>query len=95
MENISENFSEITSERCYFTPQIPKWGIQEVTVNGPQEENPFTDHWIRGCFRGKSETVEAEGFYDGEGRYLVRFMPSFEGEYQFEIRADFLEEVKK
>ena len=95
MENISENFSEITSERCYFTPQIPKWGIQEVTVNGPQEENPFTDHWIRGCFRGKSEKVEAEGFYDGEGRYLVRFMPSFEGEYQFEIRADFLEEVKK
>ena len=62
-----EKFSEITSERCYFTPQIPKWDIQEVTVNGPQEGNPFTDHWIRGCFRGKSETVEAEGFYDGRG----------------------------
>ena len=91
MENISENFSE----RRYFIPQVPKWGIQEVTVNGPQEGNPFTEHWIRGCFRGKSETVEAEGFYDGEGRYLVRFMPSFEGEYQFEIRADFLEEAKK
>ena len=90
-----EKFSEITSERCYFTPQIPKWDIQEVTVTGPQEGNPFMDHWIRGCFRGKSETVEAEGFYDGEGRYLVRFMPSVEGEYRFEIRADFLEEVKK
>lgn len=95
MENISENFSEITSERCYFTPQIPKWGIQEVTVKGPQEGNPFTEHWIRGRFSGKNETVEAEGFYDGEGRYLVRFMPSFEGEYQFEIRADFLEEAKR
>lgn len=61
MENISENFSEITSERCYFTPQIPKWGIQEVTVNGPQEENPFTDHWIRGCFRGKKRNSGSGG----------------------------------
>jgi hypothetical protein len=36
------------------------------------------------------------GFYDGAdangaGRYIVRFMPSFEGIYQFEIRGNFAE----
>ena len=103
MENIAEKDRErdckggcrMDSPGVLFMPQVPRWGIQEVAVYGPQEGNPFTEHRIRGCFQGKNETVEAEGFYDGEGRYLVRFMPSFEGEYRFEIRADFLEEEER
>ena len=90
MENIAEKDRErdceggcrMDSPGVLFMPQVPRWGIQEVAVCGPQEGNPFTEHRIRGCFQGKNETVEAEGFYDGEGRYLVRFMPSFEGEYR-------------
>ena len=103
MENIAEKDRErdckggcrMDSPGVLFMPQVPRWGIQEVAVYGPQEGNPFTERRIRGCFQGKNETVEAEGFYDGEGRYLVRFMPSFEGEYRFEIRADFLEEEER
>ncbi|MGN1250326.1 MAG: DUF5605 domain-containing protein, partial [Candidatus Spyradocola sp.] len=36
-------------------------------------------------------TVRAEGFYDGDGRYVVRFMPSFEGSYTFRVTASFLD----
>ena len=58
-----------------------KWGMFEVTVQGPSDGNPFTEQWIRGCFTGSNETVDTDGFYDGDGQYKVRFMPSFEGVY--------------
>lgn len=74
-----------------YQKEAERWGIQEIAVKGPEEGNPFTEHWIRGVFQGKNEKKEAEGFYDGEGIYRVRFMPSFEGEYTFRVEADFLE----
>lgn len=85
-------------------PPLVIYYVQYVLTRGGafygRTEREKTDKtnmcWSVGpCFRGKNETVEAEGFYDGEGRYVVRFMPSFEGEYQFEIQADFLEETER
>lgn len=66
-----------------------KWGIFEVSRRGPAEGNPFTQQWIRGTFTGKSEQVTVDGFYDGDGIYKVRFMPSFEGEYRFRLEGSF------
>ena len=60
--------------------QIEKWGVFETAVNGKSEGNPFLDHEITGTFTGEHETVKVNGFYDGEGVYRVRFMPSYEGE---------------
>ena len=71
---------------------VEKWDIFEVSASGRTEGNPFTDYTVKGIFRGKTETVEADGFYDGEGVYKVRFMPSFEGEYTYEISGSFSEE---
>lgn len=76
-----------------YTECVGKWGIQEITLKGPRDGNPFVDHWVKGIFAGRNETVEADGFYDGNGDYRVRFMPSFEGEYRFRVEADFLEEA--
>ncbi|MDO4292812.1 MAG: DUF5605 domain-containing protein [Eubacteriales bacterium] len=67
----------------------PKWDIFEVTVSGPSEGNPFTEQWIRGVFSGANETVRCDGFYDGEGFYRVRFMPSFEGDYTYQVSTSF------
>ena len=61
-------------------------------MKGPREGNPFVDHHIEGSFWGAQERVRAEGFYDGDGTYRIRFMPSFEGDYSYEICADFLDE---
>src|SRR5699024_4682193 len=58
---------------------VERWGVFEVACEGPSGGNPFTEQWIRGTFSGKNETVTADGFYDGDGCYKVRFMPSLEG----------------
>ena len=70
---------------------VEKWGLLEVTVDGPKEGKPFCDQWIKGTFKSKNETKTVDGFYDGNGVYKVRFMPSFEEDYTFEIEASFLD----
>lgn len=72
---------------------VEKWGLFEVSAKGKTDGNPFTDYTIHGVFRGKNETVEADGFYDGDGIYRVRFMPSFTGAYTYEITGTFSDET--
>ena len=73
---------------CYFM-QVEKWGLQEVICPGNDMGNPFVDFRIQGIFKSKNQTVIVDGFYDGNGLYKVRFMPSFEEEYTFEISGSF------
>lgn len=68
---------------------IRKWGIFEAILEGPSGGNPFTQQEIKGVFRGADETVSCDGFYDGDGIYRIRFMPSFEGEYTYKIESSF------
>lgn len=69
--------------------QVEKWGVFELTVPGKQEKNPFTDYEIHGIFYHKRETVSVNGFYDGDGIYRIRFMPSYEGVYTYEVSGSF------
>ena len=72
-----------------YAKTVEKWGTFEVTVTGPKDGNPFCDQWIRGIFECKNEKKTVDGFYDGDGIYKVRFMPSFEDTYNFEIETSF------
>lgn len=72
------------NETVSYEKTVEKWCVFEVTVNGPADGNPFTDVEVRGTFIGKNEKKTVDGFYDGDGVYKLRFMPSFEGEYVFE-----------
>lgn len=72
-----------------FLSTVEKWGVQEIVCPGFSDGNPFTDYEIWGFFSSAMETVRVQGFYDGNGRYMVRFMPSFEGEYTFRIEGTF------
>ena len=78
---------------CKYTESVEKWGTFEVEMPGRSAGNPFTDYDIRGTFKGKEETKTVDGFYDGDGIYRVRFMPSFEGDYTFEVKGSFSDEV--
>ena len=69
--------------------RVERWGCLELSFPGRTDGNPFTDHTIRGTFQGDAETVEADGFYDGDGMYRIRFMPSCAGEYRYVIRGTF------
>lgn len=78
--------------RAIYTKQVERWGVFEVNCEGKTEGNPFCDYTIEGTFVSKSQTVIAKGFYDGNGRYKVRFMPSFVQDYTFTIRGSFCNE---
>ncbi len=72
--------------------EIEKWRMLELTFTGKKDGNPYTDYSIKAVFTGEHETVEVNGFYDGDGIYKVRFMPSYEGSYHYLVQGDFREE---
>lgn len=76
----------------HYKGQVEKWEVFEVGCTGPSDRNPFVIYQIQGTFTGKNESVTVDGFYDGEGAYKVRFMPSFEGEYNFSVTSNFMAE---
>lgn len=79
--------------KCGYDKIIERWGCLEVTVTGKSEGNPFADYTVTGIFESDREQITANGFYDGNGCYKVRFMPSYEGSYQFKIFGTFSDEV--
>lgn len=77
----------------HYSDNVEKWGIFEISCQGPTEGNPFAEQQISAEFFGKNEQVTVRGFYDGDGVYKVRFMPSFEGNYRFCLHTGFLPET--
>ncbi|MBQ9825451.1 MAG: DUF5060 domain-containing protein, partial [Solobacterium sp.] len=73
-----------------YPAQVSKWSVFEITLEGPSEGNPFTEQYLNGIFSGRNECVITDGFYDGEGIYKIRFMPSYEGKYTFVLKGSFL-----
>lgn len=68
---------------------VERWGVLELVFEGKQDGNPFVDYEIRGVFKGDWECVKADGFYDGNGIYRIRFMPSFVGTYSYHVEGSF------
>jgi len=62
---------------------VPQWEVFELEFSGPAEGNPFTDVRLAATFTLKHRVVNVDGFYDGEGRYKVRFMPDTQGEWSY------------
>lgn len=79
-------------QKLGYQEKVERWGVLEVSFKGRETGNPFIEGQVKGIFKGKSECVSADGFYDGEGIYKIRFMPSFEGEYTFHIETNVVEE---
>ena len=72
---------------------VEQWGVYELKFQGKSDGNPFVDYQIKGEFRYKEIVTEVNGFYDGDGTYVIRFMPTFIGEHRFEIKGNFADEV--
>ena len=72
---------------------VEKWSVFEVECKGKTEGNPFVDYAISGCFKSKNQEISVDGFYDGNGIYKVRFMPSFIEVYAFEIKGSFSDDI--
>lgn len=79
--------------QAVYPAEVEKWGVFELSMPGKSDGNPFTDYTIEGVFRCEEECVKVDGFYDGEGIYRVRFMPSFERSYTFRVSGSFSDEA--
>lgn len=65
------------------TKEVERWGVFELTLEGPSEGNPFNDIQLGAQFKKGLLYAEADGFYDGNGKYRIRFMPKEEGVWAF------------
>ncbi|WP_217231506.1 DUF5605 domain-containing protein [Streptomyces anulatus] len=63
------------------------WSTVEIAITGPSHGNPFTDVELTADFRldspGGVRAATAGGFYDGDGRWIVRFLPDAPGRWTF------------
>lgn len=74
------------------TDTVERWGTFEAAFCGKGDGNPYVDYEIKGEFTGANEQKCVDGFYDGDGVYRIRFMPSFEGAYQYKVWGSFSDE---
>jgi len=66
---------------------IPCYDIFELVLSGPQGGNPFTEVSFSARFQHRNRLLEPEGFYDGEGRYIIRLMPDEQGEWRYVTKS--------
>lgn len=64
------------------------WGVFEFAVKGQKEGNPFRDVRFGASFRRGNRELRADGFYDGDGVYKIRFMPDETGHWTFTTSSD-------
>jgi hypothetical protein len=71
-----------------FGNDVPQWAIFEISLKGPSSSNPFSDVNISAVFQHNDNTITQEGFYNGNGEYLIRFMPDSIGEWSFITKSN-------
>jgi hypothetical protein len=67
---------------------VERWGTIEIALAGPSAGNPFVDVDLSAVFRQGQRMFTVAGFYDGEGKYKIRFMPDSVGKWEYETRSN-------
>ncbi|MET0267478.1 MAG: DUF5060 domain-containing protein [Duganella sp.] len=67
---------------------VERWGAIEFEFAGPAAGNPFIDVELAALFRQNGRSLLVPGFYDGDGRYKIRFMPDSVGAWEYETRSN-------
>ncbi|TWI69697.1 uncharacterized protein DUF4038 [Pseudoduganella lurida] len=77
-----------TDEYGVATGQVERWGTYEIALDGPRDGNPFLDVDLAATFRQGLREIAVDGFYDGDGRYKIRFMPDTVGQWEYTTRSN-------
>jgi len=67
---------------------VERWGLFELSLTGPAEGKPDVEVELSARFSNGTQTIEVAGFYDGEGRYKVRFMPPTLGTWHWQTQSN-------
>ncbi|MDE1162035.1 MAG: DUF5060 domain-containing protein [Acidobacteriaceae bacterium] len=62
---------------------IEQWSVFETAFEANSDGNPFASVTLTASFRQGHRELVVDGFYDGSGRYKLRFMPDAVGEWSF------------
>jgi hypothetical protein len=62
---------------------VPQWEVFELTLDGPATGNPFLDVQLTATFSLGHRSIQLDGFYDGAGKYKLRFMPDTLGDWSY------------
>jgi len=65
--------------------EIFEW-VLRADVSGI--ENPFAQVTLKAVMTGPDGEKRLDGFYDGEDRFVLRYMPQSEGEYAITTRSN-------
>lgn len=68
--------------------RVERWGVFELSMNGPKDGNPFVDVKLSAEFKNNDDVFELDGFYDGDGVYRVRFMPDAIGKWTYVTKSN-------
>lgn len=79
----------------YAAEKVEIWDIYEVTLSGPKTGNPFTEVKLEATFTQGNESNTVAGFYNGNGEYKVRFMPTKTGLWKYVTKCNKQELNKK
>jgi hypothetical protein len=65
-----------------------QWDIYEIKLKGPEIGNPYIDADLKATFFCEGNETIVNGFYDGNGVYKIRFMPSKTGIWRYTTRSN-------
>lgn len=68
--------------------QVEKWDVFELDLKGPQEGNPYLDIKLSAVFLKGNREVKMDGFYDGQGQYIIRFSPDEQGVWTYKTQSN-------
>lgn len=67
---------------------VERWREFELTLKAQTSGNPFTDTRLSAQFIHAHDTIHVDGFYDGNGIYKIRFMPTLEGKWKYVTQSN-------
>ncbi len=63
--------------------EIEQWDRFELELQGPSHGNPFVEVELSAEFSCDGEVLKVQGFYDGDGSYQIRCMPTHLGTWSY------------
>ncbi|WP_020533078.1 DUF5605 domain-containing protein [Flexithrix dorotheae] len=69
-------------------PNVEKWDVLELSFQAEELEDTYSTPPLSGIFTHNGESREIDGFYDGNGNYKLRFMPSDNGLWTYKITSE-------
>jgi hypothetical protein len=71
--------------------QVERWSVFQLNLKGTNKGNPFVDVVLSAEFINGDQIFHPNGFYDGNGKYRVRFMPTESGVWKYITKSNLKE----